>query len=46
VNADTANDPPTLTVIVPPHDFRLPDVLRHIEAGKVVLVMPQHNSGD
>lgn len=46
VNADTADDTPTVTVIVPPHDFRLPDVLRHIEAGKVVLVMPQHNSGD
>jgi hypothetical protein len=34
------------TVIVEPHDFRLPDVLRHIEAGEIVLVMPQHNGGD
>jgi hypothetical protein len=34
------------TVIVQPRDFRLPDVLRHIEAGKVVLVMPQHNGAD
>jgi hypothetical protein len=39
-----ADDSPT--VIVPPHDFRLPDVLRHIEAGKIVLVMPPHNDGD
>lgn len=46
VNAYTADDPGTLTVIVQPRDFRLPDVLRHIEAGKVVLVMPQHNGGD
>jgi hypothetical protein len=36
-----ADDSPT--VIVEPHDFRLPDVLRQIEAGKVVLVMPQHH---
>ncbi|MEV7628847.1 hypothetical protein [Actinoplanes sp. NPDC089786] len=42
----TADDAPTLTVIVQPRDFRLPDVLRHIEAGKIVLVMPQHNGGD
>ena len=34
------------TVIVPPQDFRLPDVLRHIEAGKIVLVMPPHNDDD
>jgi hypothetical protein len=33
-------------VIVEPHDFRLPDVLRRIEAGKVVLVMPHHPSDD
>ena len=34
------------TVIVPPDDFRLPTVLKHIEAGKIVLVMPPHNDGD
>ena len=34
------------TVIVQPRDFRLPDVLRHIEAGEIVLVMPQHNGPD
>jgi hypothetical protein len=45
VNACTADDPPALTVIVQPRDFRLPDVLRHIEAGKIVLVMPPHNGG-
>jgi hypothetical protein len=33
-------------VIVEPGDFRLPDVLRQIEAGKVVLVMPHHPSDD
>jgi hypothetical protein len=44
VNADKADEAGTLTVIVQPQDFRLPDVLRHIEAGKIVLVLPQHNS--
>jgi hypothetical protein len=39
-----ADDAPT--VIVEPHNFRLPDVLQHIEAGKVVLVMPHHHSDD
>lgn len=37
----TADDSGKMIVIVQPRDFRLPDVLRHIEAGKVVLVMPQ-----
>jgi hypothetical protein len=48
-----ATPPPTppedsaaLTVIVQPRDFRLPDVLRHIEAGKIVLVIPQHHGAD
>ena len=41
-----ADDSQALTVIVQPRDFRLPDVLRHIEAGKVVLVMPHHNGSD
>ncbi len=41
-----ADGSPTVTVIVQPRDFRLPDVLRHIEAGKIVLVMPQHTGPD
>lgn len=41
-----ADDSQGSTVIVQPGDFRLPDVLRHIEAGKIVLVLPQHNGGD
>ena len=41
-----ADDSPTLTVIVQPQDFRLPTVLKHIEAGKIVLVIPQHNGPD
>jgi hypothetical protein len=43
VNACKVDDSGPLTVIVQPQDFRLPDVLRHIEAGKIVLVVPQHN---
>lgn len=43
VNTGTADDSATLTVIVQPREFRLPNVLRHIEAGKIVLVIPQHN---
>ncbi|GAA1880793.1 hypothetical protein GCM10009687_56270 [Asanoa iriomotensis] len=39
--ADTADDSETMTVIIRPQDFRLPEVLRHIEAGKIVLVIPQ-----
>jgi hypothetical protein len=35
-----------VTAIVPPSDFRLPNVLRHIEAGKVVLVMPHDDDPD
>jgi hypothetical protein len=46
VNAYQADDSGKLTVIVQPQDFRLPDVLRHIEAGKIVLVIPQHNGPD
>ncbi|GIE99821.1 hypothetical protein Ari01nite_72860 [Paractinoplanes rishiriensis] len=39
-----AEDSPPSTVIVHPSDFRLPNVLRHIEAGKIVLVISQHSS--
>ncbi|XVV15194.1 hypothetical protein ACQP2X_12875 [Actinoplanes sp. CA-131856] len=41
-----ADDTATPTVIVQPEDFRLPAVLKHIEAGKVVLVMPHHHGDD
>jgi hypothetical protein len=44
--AGTADAAPTLTVIVQPQDFRLPDVLRQIEAGKVVLLMPRDTGRD
>lgn len=45
-NVDKADGSGTLTVIVQPQGFRLPNVLRHIEAGKIVLVIPQHNGPD
>ena len=41
MNADKADKPEKPTVIILAQDFRLPDVLRHIEAGKVVLVVPR-----
>jgi hypothetical protein len=44
VNAYKADDPGKLTVILPAQDFRLPEVLRHIEAGRTVLVIPQPNA--
>jgi hypothetical protein len=28
------------TVTIQPHEFRLPDVLSHIEAGRIVRVIP------
>jgi hypothetical protein len=40
VNAYTRDDSGELAVIILAQDFRLPDVLAHIEAGKIVLVMP------
>jgi hypothetical protein len=46
VNAYKADAAGKVTVIVQPQDFRLPDVLRHIEAGKIVLIIPQHNRLD
>jgi hypothetical protein len=48
VPSDASTEPAddSETVVVSPDDFRLPDVLRHIEAGKVVLVMPHHPSDD
>jgi hypothetical protein len=40
VNADKADNPEKETVIIPAPDFRLPEVLRHIEAGRIVRVIP------
>jgi len=40
VNAYKADDSEKLTVILLAQDFRLPEVLRHIEAGRIVLVIP------
>jgi hypothetical protein len=39
VNAYTADDPEKQAVILQAQDFRLPEVLRHIEAGRIVLVI-------
>jgi len=40
VNAYKADDEEKETVIIEPKDFRLPDVLRHIEAGRIVRIIP------
>jgi len=40
VNAYKADDTEKETVIMLATDFRLSDVLRHIEAGRIVLVIP------
>lgn len=40
MNAYKADCPEKLTVILLAQDFRLPEVLRHIEAGRIVLVIP------
>jgi hypothetical protein len=39
VDAYTPDGSGTLTVIIPAQDFRLPEVLRHIEAGRIVLAV-------
>ena len=42
-DALTDREPPPrgeIVVIVAAQDFRLPDVLRHVEAGRTVLVIP------
>jgi hypothetical protein len=39
VNANKADDPEKPAVIILARDFRLPEVLRHIEAGRIVLVI-------
>jgi hypothetical protein len=40
VNAYKADDSEKPTVIILARDFRLPEVLRHIEAGRIVRVIP------
>jgi hypothetical protein len=40
VNAYKADNTEKLIVIISAQEFRLPEVLRHIEAGKIVLVVP------
>lgn len=40
MSAYKAYDPRKPVVIIAADQFRLPDVLRHLEAGKVVLVIP------
>ncbi len=39
MNAYKADDSGKLIVIILACDFRLPEVLRHIEAGRIVLVI-------
>ena len=45
-NAEAPDDSETLTVVIQPRDFRLPIVLSHIRAGKIVLVRPERNDPD
>jgi hypothetical protein len=40
VNAYKADDSEKPVVIILAQDFRLPEVLRHIEAGRIVRVIP------
>jgi hypothetical protein len=40
VNAYKADDSEKQTVIILAEDFRLPEALRHIEAGRIVRVIP------
>lgn len=40
MNAYTADDTEKETVIMLATEFRLTEVLKHIEAGKIVLVIP------
>jgi hypothetical protein len=46
VNAYKADDTERETVIIQAQDFRLPEVLRHIEAGKIVRVIPAPSAPD
>jgi hypothetical protein len=40
VNAYKADDSEKPAVVIQAQDFRLPEVLRHIEAGRIVRVIP------
>jgi len=40
VNAYKADNTEKPTVIIPANEFSLPKVLRHLEAGKIVLIIP------
>jgi hypothetical protein len=40
VNAYKADGSEKKIVIIPAQEFSLPEVLRHIEAGRIVLVVP------
>ena len=42
MNACKADNPEKPTVIIPANEFSLPKVLRHLEAGKIVLIIPAH----
>ncbi len=49
IRVDPLDEPPALApayvlVILPAQDIRLPEVLRHIEAGRIVLVIPAPNA--
>jgi hypothetical protein len=48
VNAYTADDTETEIVTIAPGEFRLPEVLAHIEAGRIVRVIlpPQRPASD
>jgi hypothetical protein len=39
-NAHKADNPEKTTVIIPANEFSLPKVLRHLEAGNIVLIIP------
>jgi hypothetical protein len=40
VNAYKADNPEKPTVVIPASEFSLPKVLRYLEAGKIVLIIP------
>jgi hypothetical protein len=44
VNAYKADGSEKQTVIIPAQDFRLAEVLRHLEAGRIVIVIPAPNA--
>jgi hypothetical protein len=46
VNASKADNPEKPVVIIPANEFSLPKVLRHLEAGKIVLVIPAPDTSE